>query len=84
MSDLNITLNITWEYPTGAESSVIIEGTTLTVTDVSKSSEGDYRCIVHSNLQGSVTAVGTLRIGMWMRSKSLPFPLSVCIHEHLT
>lgn len=62
VSNINVSLNITWEYPAGA--SVITEGTNLNVINVNLSSEGDYRCIVQSNLQRTVTAVGTLRIGM--------------------
>ena len=63
VSNANVSLNVTWEYPAGA--TVLTEGTNLNVINVSSSSEGEYRCIVKSNLQRAVTAVGTLRIGMY-------------------
>lgn len=62
VSDFSVSLSVTWEYPAGT--TVITEGTTLNVINVDSNSEGDYRCIVQSNLQRNVTAVGTLRIGM--------------------
>lgn len=63
VSNFSVSFNVTWEYPAGA--TVVTEGTNLNVINVSSSSEGEYRCIVRSNLQGMVTAVGTLRIGMY-------------------
>ena len=63
VNNLIVSLNVTWEYPAGAN--VIIEGTDLKIINVNSSSEGDYKCIVHSSLQITVTAVGTLRIGMY-------------------
>lgn len=63
VSNFNVSLNITWEYPAGA--TVITKGTNLNVININSSSEGEYRCIVQSNLQRTVTAVGTLRIGTY-------------------
>ena len=65
VSNSNVSLNITWEYPAGVN--VVIGGTNLNIINVNSSSEGDYRCIVQSNLQRTMTAVGTLRIGMLYR-----------------
>jgi hypothetical protein len=63
VSNFNVSFNVTWEYPAGA--TVLTKGTNLNVINVNSSSEGEYRCIVKSDLQRTVTAVGTLRIGMY-------------------
>ena len=63
VGNISVSLNVTWEYPLGAN--VISEGTKLSIVNISSASEGIYRCIVRSNLQTTVTAVGTLRIGMY-------------------
>lgn len=62
-SNLNISLGVTWEYPAGAD--IVVDGAKLIIVNASASSEGEYKCIVHSSLKRTVTAVGALRIGMY-------------------
>ena len=62
-NNFSSSLNVTWEYPTGAN--IFIEGTKLVILNASTSSEGEYKCRVHSKLQRTVTAVGILRIGKY-------------------
>ena len=64
VSDTNISLDIVWEYPTGAN--VVVEGTKITVLNVSSISEGDYKCKVNSSLPRTIAAVGNLKIGMYI------------------
>lgn len=74
VSDMNIPLDTMWEYPAGAM--VAVEGTKLTVMNVSLDSEGDYKCKVTSSLLRTITAVGTLKVGMY--NHNLHF-LSLCL-----
>ena len=64
LSVLNNSLEVTWEYPFGAN--VVIEGTKLTVVNANSGSEGDYVCKVNLGLQKNMTAVGTLIIGKYL------------------
>lgn len=61
-SNLSVPLTVTWEYPAGAD--IVVEGAKLIIVNATASSEGSYKCIVHSSLERTVTAVGVLRIGM--------------------
>ena len=71
-SNSNASLTVTWEYPGGAD--VVVEGAKLIIANATASSEGSYKCIVHSSSQRTVTAVGVLRIGMYahMETDFLP------------
>ena len=62
-SNSNVSLTVTWEYPAGAD--IIVEGAKLIIVNATASSEGGYKCIVHSSLWRTVTAVGVLRLGMY-------------------
>ena len=62
-SNSNVSLTVTWEYPVGAD--IVEEGAKLIIVNARASSEGSYKCIVHTSLQRTVTAVGVLIIGMY-------------------
>ena len=81
MSNFSVSLDVTWEYPNGA--SIIIDGVKLIVVNVSSSSEGYYRCIVHSSLQRTVTAVGNLIIGMYPPRINITSRISILIESGL-
>lgn len=79
-SDLNVSLTVTWEYPAGAD--IVVEGAKLIIVNATASSEGDYKCIVHSSLQKTVTTVGVLRIGMYTHMET-DFLLTFCSYKLL-
>ena len=63
-SEANLSLLYSWDYPSQANTNLLIDGEILTVESVGQESEGMYRCSVMENNTGiSLFAVSTLSIG---------------------
>ncbi len=60
----NSTLQYSWAYPTGQAADIVVDGDTLTVSNVGEESSGVYVCTVVDILTGAMAvANGTLDIG---------------------